>query len=389
MHASRLITFVVLIAAGSAAAGCGAAASRDGATSRPTARTKAVTRTTTGRTTTTPGAEREPVARIGGTRITRGFLEHWIAVTTHGQAGAPKPPEYAACVQYLISAGAETSTTEELRRACRQRYEQSSETALSYLIHDRWLIGEAAEEGVKADQARVKAETTLQGRHGEEVRQTLASTGETISDFRLNLLLNQLSDRFYRKLERKVPAITGARISAYYRLHKNSFAVPERRDLYVVRIGDLPAANKAKRELERGTSFATIVENAPLMQPHEAHGGLIHGLEPDNWPEEPLSRDVFRAPLDTLNGPVQISLGYYIFKVVRRYPPRPRTLAEARPEVAQQLHLALRDRTISRFVTAFRRRWTSRTNCLPGYVVKYCKQYKPSKTASPEASTAL
>ena len=108
-----------------------------------------------------------------------------------------------------------------------------------------------------------------------------------------------------------------------------------------------------------------------------------------NWPEQPLSSEVFHARLKTLGGPVKISLGYYVFEVIRRVPARQSTLAEVKPEIATQLHRLLRDRMLSRFVAAFRRKWTSRTNCLHGYVVKYCRQYRSSRANSQEAPNVL
>ena len=180
-------------------------------------------------------------------------------------------------------------------------------------------------------------------------------------------------------------AISAAQAANYYRLHKQSFVIPERRDLYVVRLGSLAVASKAKREVEHGASFAKIVNGTSLMQPEEAHGGLIRGLEPRDWPEPPLSKEVFHAPLKTLEGPVQISLGYYIFEVVGKTPPRQRTLAEAKPEAARQLHQLLQERIISRYARDFGRKWTTRTECPPSGLVSYCRRAKSSPTVSREA----
>lgn len=383
----RTITFAVLVAVGCAAPGCGSTASHNTAPAEPVASTTAHDRATN----QIRATARNPVATIGDKTITRGILEHWVSIASHGQIGAPEPPDYTACIESLRSSGASTSpqTTEQLRSACRRQYDELSKPALSSLIHAQWLIGEAADQGLKVDEAKLKRESSPSGPHGEEVRQTLTSTGETTSDVKFNLLVSQLSDRINRKLERQVPTVTRAQVSEYYKRHRTSFIVPEQRDLYVLRTASDAAAKKAKQEIEGGASFATIVKKTSLQQPGGAQDGLLLGLRPNNWPEPPLSREIFHAHLKTLGGPVKISLGYYVFEVIRRVPARQSTLAESAPEIAGQLHQVRHDRIFSRFVAAFRKKWTSRTNCLPGYVVKYCRQYRSSKAESQGAPNVL
>jgi parvulin-like peptidyl-prolyl isomerase len=366
-----------VLAVGSAASGCGSTASNDTARAKPVAPAAPHDRATK----QIRDTKRKPVATIGNKTITRGSLEHWVSIATHAQIGAPEPPDFTACIEYLRSPSASTTaqTTQRLTNACRQKYDALLKSALISLIHAQWLIGEATDEGLKVDEAKLKRETALSGPHGREARQTLANTGESISDFKFNLMVTQLSDRIYGKLERKVPTVTRARVSEYYEHHKTSFIVPERRDLYVLRIASDAAAKKAKQEIEGGASFATIVKKTSLTQPDTSHDGLLLGLAPNNWPEPPLSREVFHAHLRTLVGPVKSSLGYYLFEVIRTFPARQSTLPEVKSEIAKQLRQLLRDRIFSRFMTAFKEKWTSRTNCLPGYVVKYCSQYSHPK----------
>ncbi len=317
---------------------------------------------------------------IGDKIITRATLQHWIAIGTHARTGAPEPPDYTACIERLRSTTTSTAPhmTERLREACRQEYDALMPSALSSLIHAQWLAGEAAGEGLKVDTARLKRESSLNGQHGAEVQEALAST-ETISDVRFNLIASQISDQIYRKLEREVPAATRTRISDYYERHKKSFVVPEQRDLHVIRVATDAAAKKTKGELESGTSFATLVKRTSLIQPGGSHDGLLLGLRPEDWPEPPLSQEVFHARPKTLHGPVNTSFGYYVFEVVRSIPAHQRTLAEVEPEIAKQLHQMWRYRIVSRFVAAFRKKWIARTNCLPGYVVKHCRQFRSPK----------
>jgi parvulin-like peptidyl-prolyl isomerase len=381
----RTITFIVLITASPIATACGSTATHHTA-SQNTAREKSVTSAAIRENVIAQirVPVRKPVATISGHTITHGMLEHWASIDTHAQIGAPRPPNYTVCIQYLRSTASSTTpqTMQRLIGACRHRYDELSKQTLSTLIHNQWLIDEAAEEGLKVDRAKLKRESSLSGPHGDEVRQTLANTGETTFDLRLKLAVAELSDRIYRKLEREVPQVSRTSVSGYYRRHKKRFVAPEQRDLYILRTPSDAAATKAKQEIEGGTSFATLANRTTLTQPGSTHDGLLLGLRFDNWPEPPLIKAIFNSRLNVLGGPVKIPFGYYVFEVIRRVPARQRTLAEAWSEVAMQLHQLMRNQIRSHFIAAFRRKWRSRTNCRPNYVVEYCRQYKTSKGPS-------
>jgi hypothetical protein len=366
----RIITSAALVIVGSLAIGCGSSTPRD------TARAKPAAATATPRLTIAQLHEsaRKPVATVGDTTITFGILQHWVSASTHRQTEIPDPPAY---------------TAERLKSTCQQRYDELLKPALSSLIHARWLIGEAADEGLKVDRAKLRRESSPSGPRGEAVRQALATIDETTSDVMLKLEVGQISDRIYRKLERKIPTVTSPQISGYYQRHKDHFIAAEQRDLHVLRAESDAAASKAKREIEHGASFATIVSKTSLRQPDTSHEGLLLGLLPYNWPEPPLSREVFHARLKTLVGPVKSSLGYYLFEVIRRVPARQRTLAEVKPEVAEQLHSLRRDRILSHFIAAFRKKWASKTNCFPDYVVENCRQYKSPRAGTQQSPNAL
>jgi foldase protein PrsA len=384
----RIIAFAVTIAVGSAATGCGSSAPR--ATTHARA---VVSATKRNHLTKRVDAIAPPtlVAKVGAKAITLRTLQHWVAIGNHGQIGAPEPPDYTSCVDYLRSnvTSSAAQTTAILKRACRRRYDGLLSSTLSGLIHAQWIIGEAADEGLHVDDAKLTNESALSGPQSEQVRQTLESTGETHSDLKFKLTLAQLSNRINQKLEREIPTITSARAAEYYARHKASFVVAERRDLQIIRTSSEAAAKQARHEIEAGTSFAALVARTSLTQPNTAHAGLLFGLQPNDWPEPPLSREIFHAKMKALSGPVGISLGFYIFEVTRRIPAHQLTLAEAQPEVILQLQRELKARVFSHYEAMLQRKWTEKTTCRPGYIVKYCKHYKTPETGAEEDPSAL
>jgi hypothetical protein len=349
---------------------------------------------TAARTTAAPFGENpdKPIVRIGSVTVTAGELHHWASVGVHGKIEAPEPPDFTGCVTYLsLPRRGERSTRSaaQLKLFRKRRYEEAVRNALNLLIHARWLIDEAAAMGVRIDEASLMRETTLSGPRGNEVKQALRTKGETISDRRFGLTLVQLSTRLERKVERQAPAITRKQIAGYFRLHKASFATPEQRDLRIVRLDKRGEADAAKREIERGTGFATIVGHTSLGQPSGAQNGLLRGLKPENWPEKPLSEEIFHAPLHKVEGPVQISLGYYVFEVVGKVPGRQKTFAEASAEVRTKLHQLMRERIAARVATALMKRWAPRTICLPGAFIRDCRDAKAVSATLAEVPNLL
>jgi PPIC-type PPIASE domain len=363
----RLSAIAVLLAVASATADCGSSASPKVAATHDTAHTDVAPAKATPVTTSTASVDAaEAIVKIGRSTITRGLLVKWTAAALSKQAGAPMPPAYEGCIKLFSETIGTTATTEQLKRTCERKYVGYLHKSLSSLIYSYWLIGEAANAA------------------SEAARRTPGDIGDAISGYRLNAPGHQSALRIRRKLEAQVPRATDAKVADYFSRHKASFALPERRDLYLVRLGSLTEASTAKREIEAGASFAKIVGKTTLMQPEEAHGGLIHGVEARNWPEPPLSKEVFRAPLGALEGPVHISLGYYVFKVVRKTPSREVSLTEAKPEVIRQMILELQKGVFSRYAATFRRKWAAKTVCLPGDLDHYCNGVRSSSGSARE-----
>jgi foldase protein PrsA len=53
-------------------------------------------------------------------------------------------------------------------------------------------------------------------------------------------------------------------------------------------------------------------------------------------------------------------------------------LSKVSASIGEELRSQSQERAFATFKTAFRKRWTARTDCRPGYVVLECKQYKAS-----------
>jgi hypothetical protein len=331
-----IVCLIVLIAAGSAAAGCGsAAAPKDTSKPLPVAATTATTATdgTTATTEQSPATEEssnpsEPVVTIDGRTITRGALQRAASADSPEGSAARGSPE-------------------------------ALQSSLNWLIHAQWIIDTATEAGLP-----------------------VSRTGSSKSS------IERLSKQIYRKLERDTPAaVSRADVVSYYHSHKLAFIVPEKRDIYILQEPNYASAVKGKREIAAGASFAAVIKKVTSgKQPLLGREGLVSGMTRSYIGEPVLNDAIFAAHLKTLTGPVSIpGFGYFVFEILRRSPSRQRTLAEVAPLIVKQQRHVIRTQALASRIASLKEKWISSTICHRGSLRNYCRQYKD--TAEEDSSS--
>jgi hypothetical protein len=118
------------------------------------------------------------VAQVGGSRITRSELSHWMATIVGGDYDenlhhpAPRglvsdPPDYAKCISAIETLGPPANTAETPQQAhatlqsdCQKLYQDLKQQTLSYLIHGLWSVEEAAEYGIAVTNAQIQQTLT-------------------------------------------------------------------------------------------------------------------------------------------------------------------------------------------------------------------------------------
>jgi parvulin-like peptidyl-prolyl isomerase len=322
---------------------------------------------------------REAVAKVGGVVITKAELLHQMKIGARG-GEVPVPPHYSACVQKLRAAkgtGPGSGGEARLEAECNKRYQALARPALALLINNQWLRNEGAELGIRVDRGALARE--LQASIEAGLEKQLASTGRSLADVRAELEVAQFSNGIYEHIDAKTPVLTPQRVRAYYDAHFANYALPQMRDLHIVRTSNLAAAEKIKREIAKGRSFQSVVKSlAGVAQPIGAKEGLVEGLTYKRYSEPVLAKAIFRAHPHVLTGPVQITLGFFVFEVLSIHPPRQMPLKEAAASIERELPTKLHNLTRVAAVKEFKRKWTARTDCTAGYVVSGCRQYKPS-----------
>jgi hypothetical protein len=281
-----------------------------------------------------------------------------MLVNTAGH-GVPDASHYTRCVAELKATepSASSLTMRELTRRCQdERYRQRFRSALIQAIHNQWLIGEAADKGIRVAKLTDRILADGRGRHRR---------------------------------------VTQAEVARYYAGHLYRFVTYERRDVHIIRTTTRAAALAARRKIESGTSFASMAKSlSAITQPVRSEGGLIVGLTRLYYSEKPLSDAIFSARRGRVYGPVfaperkvvlsQPGTGYFVFEVIRITPRHQRPLAQVRSEIASVLMERKEKRALASAVKTFRRKWTARTYCSPGYIVTGCREAKPSNSHPPD-----
>jgi hypothetical protein len=116
------------------------------------------------------GGGAQPAVRIGGNVvITKATVDHWLsALIARGGNGrepgppTPAPPDYKACIAYervYHSYGLPPNANPKQRKAyCELQHRRYTLKALYLLISYHWVVGQAAELGLRLDRAQLAQE---------------------------------------------------------------------------------------------------------------------------------------------------------------------------------------------------------------------------------------
>ncbi len=354
------------------------------------------------------GIPGDAVVQVNGTPITKTTLNHWMMISASSSQATPSgpkpaiampvPPSFKACIAHLRStqpkpAKGQTAPTEaQLKAECEQQYKTYKDSALNFLIQSSWIVGQAEEMKISASNKEVeKIFNKLKKQQfpkESEFQKFLANTDQTVSDLELRVKVQSvLTPKIEKRIakEAKKPATT-AEAKKYYEAHNSVYGQPERRNLLIVLTKTEAQAKSAMSEIQSGKSFASVAKAHSIDPVSKAKGGELPGIE-KGQEQKALSEAFFSAKLKTLSGPVKTPFGYYVFEVKKILPASQQPFSAVESSIKQQLATANQQKGLQSFITNFKKRWTSRTECRPQYMVELCKGYKAPKPATPSGTT--
>jgi foldase protein PrsA len=340
------------------------------------------------------------VVQIDGASIKKDTFTHWMNVAAASSAATPAskpiipdPPKYTACIAHMKiqtkTAKGQTEPTEaQLKSQCEQQYKTLQQETLGFLISSEWVLGEASSLGVKVSDKEVRKQfekiKSQQFPKAAEFQKFLATSGQTVSDLLLRVKLNLLSSKIQQKIVKEKSKVFQTEIATYYKENPKRFSVDESRDLLIILTRTENQAKTAKQEVQSGKSFQSVAKKRSIDPTTKGEGGRITGVTKGQEVKE-LDEAVFAAKEGVLSGPVNTPFGYYVFEVQKIKPGSKQTLKQAEPLIKSQLAATQQQKALSTFATDFNKKWTAKTECRPGYVIKDCKSYKAPKTTSTSA----
>lgn len=325
------------------------------------------------------------VARVGDSSITRADFDHWLNIAASSNPSGTsdyKPPEFQACVAAKKKSapkpakGQPATTDDQYKAQCKQEYETVRDQALQFLILERWVSGEANDQGIdvatkqlQTDYAKAKKDAFPTE---ADFKKFLDQSGMTVADARFQVAFNSVYTKLSDKAVKGAGNVTDSDVADYYKKNKERFGQPEMRDVRIVLTKTKAKADQALKELKGGASFASVAKKYSIDEASKSKGGVLSGIAKGSQ-EKAFDEAVFGADKGKLTGPVKAQFGYSVFKVQKVTAPQQQTLKEATPQIKQELKAQNEKTASDKFNADLRKKWKSKTHCRDGYVMDQCK----------------
>jgi foldase protein PrsA len=362
------------------------------------------------------GLSGDVVAKVGNMSITKAMFDQELA-NTEGEAKkgseeggskpvVPDPPNYTACIAHLQATepppfkGTPGPTRAELKASCEAQYrniqaqrKNAPHMVMAFLIEQEQTLIEAREQGVHVSEAAVEA--AAKGTTGTVYAGvTLAAKMRVAKMEMLQPLIRQ------KEVTAAEAKVTEAEVNAIFNKNKQAYHEEERRRVHVVLTKTKTAAERAKREIASGKSFESVARKVSIAgSAHEGGELSLSALIAKRYEPKPLGAAILVAKRGVLTGPIKAPSGVWYSKPGNMVPPIPTpagyylfevsniTSAGIRPGVRYEIKQTLAEERANQLssLTEREKKWTPRTTCSAGYVVKGCKEYRPPKPIAPKS----
>jgi foldase protein PrsA len=336
------------------------------------------------------------VASVDGNAISQSEFSHWLGIAqATSQQGAAKvaykPSAFTACVASKRKTapkpakGQPATTDAQFKTQCKQEYDSLRDQVMQFLILEKWVSGEAKNQGVKVDDKTAEADFQKARKQSfpkeSDFQAFLKNSGMTIGDARFQVRFNTVYTKLREKAVKTADKVSDKQVLDFYKKNKTRLGTPLTRDLRVVLTRDKAAADKAKAALQSGQGWSAVVKKYSIDPATKATGGVLSGLSKGQQ-EPAFDKAIFSAAKGQLQGPIKTQFGYYVFQVQKETPASQQTLKQASPAIKQQLDAQNKQKADDTFNTQLRKKWKAKTNCADTFVMTQCKNAPKEKTTA-------
>jgi foldase protein PrsA len=343
------------------------------------------------------------VATVGDTVIKKAEFDKWLGIASAGNASAqgaaasaaPDPPNYTKCVaagrSQPVPKGTPKPTAAQLKKQCKQQYDQLKGQVMQFLIQAQWVQQEADAKGIKVSDAEVRRsfedqKKTAFGKGSEKNYQRfLKRSGMSEQDILFRVKLDTLQQKLTQKVTEDKTKVSDSDVSDYYNKNKKRFAQPERRNLDVVLTKTRSKAVQAQQAVRSGQSWKTVAKQYSIDQASKTQGGKLPDVTRGQQ-EKAFDKAIFGAKKGKLEGPVKTQFGWYVFEVTKITPASQQSLDQSRDTIRNLLRSQRQQKALDDWIKDFRSRYKDKTTCADGFKTAECKNGPSAKTNTGPAS---
>ncbi len=285
------------------------------------------------------------------------------------------------------------------------QYKQIKDQAMQTALQIAWIVGQGNRQGidltdteVQHSYQQIKSQFKTQAEYVKARDQAGLTEADVLERARLQLLQNKIQDQ----IQSSVGDVSTDDARKYYDANKSQFTQPAKRTIRIVQNNDAHQINLAYQALRTDDSDANwkkVAAQYSTDPTSKDKGGLRADVQPGSF-QQPLDDDIFKAPLNEIQGPVHTSTGNFVFEVKSATPEQVQgfddtaTAASGGPsgkvsdQIKQTIKTQRQQDALTAFGTHFRDYWTNLTQCGSDYLVIGCDNFNgggptcdPSKLA--------
>jgi foldase protein PrsA len=285
------------------------------------------------------------------------------------------------------------------------QYKQVKDQAMQTALQIAWIVGEANRKGltftdteVQQSLQQIKSQFKTQAEYVKARDQAGLTEADVVERAKLQLIQNKIQDN----IQNSAGDVSTDDAQKYYDSHKDQFTIPAKRTIRIVQNKDAHQINLAYQALRTDDSDANwkkVAAQYSTDPTSKDKGGLRADVVPGSF-QQPLDDDIFKAPLNEIQGPVVTPTGNFVFEVKSATPEHVQGFddtissttggasGKVSDQIKQQLKSQVQQEALTNFGTHFRDYWSNLTQCGGDYLVDGCDNFNggspscdPSKLA--------
>jgi peptidyl-prolyl cis-trans isomerase C len=159
-------------------------------------------------------------------------------------------------------------------------------------------------------------------------------------------LMGQRRDLLIRtylgEVMQKAPPPSDSMVAAYYSAHQAEYMSEEQIKVRHIQVADEKTAKDVLSQLKKGGDFTALAKKYSTDAATKDKGGELGAVGKTGFfgslgRQQALADSAWKAPLNVPQGPVKTGLGWHVYEVTDKVPPKPRALEEIKGVIVRQL----------------------------------------------------